>query len=59
MAGDQVQQHVGTATHDLALLVASHEPLAQSSKAQRMDVFFLPFSKDQGGETLGQVGLFP
>lgn len=34
-------------------------PLAQLSKAQRMDLFSLPFSKDQGGEALGQVGLFP
>lgn len=34
-------------------------PLAQPSKPQRMDLFSLPFSKDQGGEVLGQVGLFP
>lgn len=59
MAGDRIHQHVGTATHDLVPLVASHEPLAQPSRAQRMDLFSLPFSKDQGGETLGQVGLFP
>lgn len=33
-------------------------PLVQPSKSQRMDLFSLPFSKDQGGEVLGQVGLF-
>lgn len=33
-------------------------PLVQLSKAQRMDLSSSPFSKDQGGEALGQVGLF-
>lgn len=34
-------------------------PLVQPSKAQRMDLFSLPFSKDQGGKTLEQEALFP
>lgn len=51
---EAIHQHLGPATHDLASLMA----LVQLSKAQRMDLSSSPFSKDQGGEALGQVGLF-
>lgn len=47
-------QHLGTATDDLALPMASGLSLQGSENKSVLS----PYNKDQGGEVLRQVGLF-
>lgn len=55
MAGHCIHQHLAQSPMTWHL----SWPLVQLSKAQRMGLFSLLFSKDQGWEALGQGGLFP